>query len=559
MQPCKAFLFTFLIWAWEYTKNGDLNCNGDNDGVQNQFSVRAGRMLYEYDRLHNETDGSMTSLASADSIFSRSSAGSAGSVLSRSSAGSAGSVYSKSSAKRAFGNDFEGSIGTTSLDDLKSATSSSSTFNVDTNSEKSYDDDASETQSTTDESILVDLRDDNSVSSYNSGSTAKSDRTDVTKSSRGSTMSSSTRSSSAKSKKSKQYDTSYEDLESVAGKEVRRAKEKARRKELLDESTNNMKNRDDDNYEVSREETLSNRLKELNSLEKEAVKEVMKGSKKSKRRSKRRAKREGEFSGYLLNYKIAHRDDANFEVNQNERILRKVREFNAKDREQMRKTLNRIRKNAKNSNMEELEDEIKSQLESLRKFVNLDSDESSSVAGSTDESVYSDEDGSSIYVGKSGVETYGAKDRTKNNMTELRSYIDQAMDQENAEIAHLLVNKIEKYKNKVTKLKERNKKEVNFMNMRHNLKLKKVLLYVPLISLLTSVILGLLLTQYWALPVITAYFISLCSFVLGTLVSYGVMGKVMFNSAFKVVNFLLGKKSKVSADYDAPRRKKFNY
>ncbi|KMZ94295.1 hypothetical protein PVMG_02521 [Plasmodium vivax Mauritania I] len=559
MQPCKAFLFTFLIWAWEYTKNGDLNCSGDNDGVQNQFSVRAGRMLYEYDRLHNETDGSMTSLASADSIFSRSSAGSAGSVLSRSSAGSAGSVYSKSSAKRAFGNDFEGSIGTTSLDDLKSATSSSSTFNVDTNSEKSYDDDASETQSTTDESILVDLRDDNSVSSYNSGSTAKSDRTDVTKSSRGSTMSSSTRSSSAKSKKSKQYDTSYEDLESVAGKEVRRAKEKARRKELLDESTNNMKNRDDDNYEVSREETLSNRLKELNSLEKEAVKEVMKGSKKSKRRSKRRAKREGEFSGYLLNYKIAHRDDANFEVNQNERILRKVREFNAKDREQMRKTLNRIRKNAKNSNMEELEDEIKSQLESLRKFVNLDSDESSSVAGSTDESVYSDEDGSSIYVGKSGVETYGAKDRTKNNMTELRSYIDQAMDQENAEIAHLLVNKIEKYKNKVTKLKERNKKEVNFMNMRHNLKLKKVLLYVPLISLLTSVILGLLLTQYWALPVITAYFISLCSFVLGTLVSYGVMGKVMFNSAFKVVNFLLGKKSKVSADYDAPRRKKFNY
>ncbi|CAG9481198.1 unnamed protein product [Plasmodium vivax] len=559
MQPCKAFLFTFLIWAWEYTKNGDLNCNGDNDGVQNQFSVRAGRMLYEYDRLHNETDGSMTSLASADSIFSRTSAGSAGSVLSRSSAGSAGSVYSKSSAKRAFGNDFEGSIGTTSLDDLKSATSSSSTFNVDTNSEKSYDDDASETQSTTDESILVDLRDDNSVSSYNSGSTAKSDRTDVTKSSRGSTMSSSTRSSSAKSKKSKQYDTSYEDLESVAGKEVRRAKEKARRKELLDESTNNMKNRDDDNYEVSREETLSNRLKELNSLEKEAVKEVMKGSKKSKRRSKRRAKREGEFSGYLLNYKIAHRDDANFEVNQNERILRKVREFNAKDREQMRKTLNRIRKNAKNSNMEELEDEIKSQLESLRKFVNLDSDESSSVAGSTDESVYSDEDGSSIYVGKSGVETYGAKDRTKNNMTELRSYIDQAMDQENAEIAHLLVNKIEKYKNKVTKLKERNKKEVNFMNMRHNLKLKKVLLYVPLISLLTSVILGLLLTQYWALPVITAYFISLCSFVLGTLVSYGVMGKVMFNSAFKVVNFLLGKKSKVSADYDAPRRKKFNY
>ncbi|GAB65372.1 hypothetical protein PCYB_061040 [Plasmodium cynomolgi strain B] len=600
MQPCKAFLFTFLIWAWEYTKNGALNCNGDNDGAHNQFSVRAARMLYEYDRLQNDAEGSVTSLASANSIFSRSSGGSTGSVLSRSSAGGTGSIYSKSSTKTAFGNDFEGSVGSsTSIDDLKSVASSTSTNSLDTSSERSYDDDASENQSVTDdasdnqsvtdesvtnesvtdESILVDIRDDNSVSSYNSGSTAASARTDVTNGS-SSTMSGSVRSSrssassstkssrssasgSAKSQKSKYDDTSYEDLESLEEKEAKRAKEKAQRKEILDESTYDMKtagkyskgysnkynkeNRDDDNYEVSREETLNKRLKKLNSEEQEGRKDVMRSSKKGKK-SRRSAKREGEFSGYLLKYKNAQRDNANFEVDQNERLFRKVREFNAKDREKMRRTLNKIKKNVKNMNVED-EDELKSQLKSLRKYINFDYDEHSSIDSGSDGSVYSDEDGSSIYVGRRGMAKNGSIERTRNNMDELRSYIDEAMDKNNAEIAHLLVNKIEKYKNKVDKLKEKNRNELKFMNLRHNLKLQKVLLYVPLISLITSVILGILLAQYWMIPVVTAYFVSLFSFAFGTFVSYGIMGKVMFNSSLKVIDYILGRNTREIADY----------
>ncbi|ANQ06963.1 Uncharacterized protein PCOAH_00015350 [Plasmodium coatneyi] len=516
MQSYKAFLFTFFLWAWEYTQKTavHLNENNGNGVVQNQYSVIGGRMLYGHEMsFQGDITGSMTSLASNDSIFSTSTT----------------STMDKHNEGRNY-HDGNGTL--------------------------------SSHPSTTDETFRVDISDDSSVSSYNSGSLGSNGKaTHVTKDSQNGM------SIAAKRQRSKSYDTSFEDLQSVGEKkeEWTRAKEKAQSKELFDESTYgrrkaekgfkghlnkyDMENRDRENsYDVSSEETLRKRIRELNSLGQGSDKDVIEGFRKSKR-SRRRGKHEG--------------DDEISDLNVNERLLRKVKGFNAKDRERIKKALNRMEENGKNMNvedLEDLEDELKYQLERLQKYVNRDSDDNDSVASGTDDSAFDDEDDSSIYGGKRRREKSRSKEKTKDSMKELRSYIDQAMDGENAEIAHLLINKIEKYKNKVYKLKKRNKKEVNFVNMKFNRKLKKMLRYIPLISLVTSVILGLVLYQFWTIiPLTTVYFIVLFSFLFGTFVSYGITGKVMFKSPFKVIDFIRGKNWNVNADYSSRKRKKLMY
>ncbi|ANQ10515.1 Uncharacterized protein PCOAH_00051190 [Plasmodium coatneyi] len=502
--------------------NVHFNENNDNGVVQNQYSVIGGRMLYGHDiSFQNDITGSMTSLASNDSIFS-----------------------------------------------------SSSTSTVDKNNEGRNHHDGSGTLSShpsiTGETIRVDISDDSSVSCYNSHSEiGRAKTTPVTRGSRGSTMT-----NESNRQRSKSYDNSFEDLKSLGEKkeEWTRAKEKAQRKELLDESTYgrrkaekgfkghlnkyDMENRDRENScEVSSEETLRKRIRELNSLGQGSDKDVIEGSNRSEK-SGRTAKREGESSDYSLKNKIAQRDNVNLGLNQNERLLRRVQEMNANDREHMERTLNRIKENGKNKNLKDLEYEIESQLGRVRKYIKLNYDERNSIASSTDDSAFGDEHSSSIYIGNRGVEKCRSKGRITNDVTELRSYIDETMDEKNAEITHMLVNIIEKYKNEVSTLKEKNRNQVRFMNLRHNLKLREILLYVPLITLITSATLCFLMTQYWMIPFVSAYFISMYSFALGTLVSYGIMGRIMFNSPSTVIDFILGKKSKANADYLSPRRKK---
>ncbi|KJP85664.1 hypothetical protein AK88_04695 [Plasmodium fragile] len=567
MQSGKAiisiWLLPFLLWAREYTKNGALNCNEDNDGAQTQVSLRSGRMLYERGGLQNDTDVSITSLARVDNFYSRSRSGSVfnrrvarptHSIYSGSkgkTCGNIGNVHYKSSIKESFDNDFESCIGTTSTNAPKSVARSISTFHVDTSRKGSHEDVASNKQSTIDESILFDIPDNSSVSSHNSGSTTWSTTTGANTGSGSTTMD-----SFHKRQRSKYYDSSYEDLQTVEEREkMKRAKEMAQRKKILDESTYDLENvrnsfkghsnkyyiqnKDKYIYEFKSEESLNERLKELNAVKQESLQDVKKGSKKSKK-SKRRAECEGEFSSYLSNDKIDQADDSILDVNHNNKLLRKLTEFNAEDREQMRKALNNIKKNnRKNAKLEDLEHELRSQLEGLTKYVNVDDDARSSISGSTDDSMPESDNVSSIYVGKRRMEDR-SNERTGNNITELRSYIDQVMDANNAEIAHLLINKIEEYEKEVSKLKENNRKEVNFINMKHNLKLRKILLSVPLIALVTSAILCFFLTQYWALAFITVFCISLYSFVIGTLFSYIILGKVMFNSPSKVIDFMLG-------------------
>ncbi|CAA9990591.1 Plasmodium exported protein, unknown function [Plasmodium knowlesi strain H] len=606
MQPFKAFLFTFLLGAWEYSKKGTLHYNEPNNDAQKQYNIRAGRRLYEYGQLHKDTEGSITSLTSTDSIFSGINDENAGSV------------------QGAFGNDFERSVGTTHMDDLKSATTSTiSSSNLDANRErKSHSD--SETMpnnpSITEEPVLVDIRDNNTVSRHNSASSAMTAGTHVSNGSRstmgsymdstmgsymdstmgsymdstmgsylGSTMGSymdstmgsylgSTMSNNSANRQSgESFDTSYEDLESVReeGREGwKQAKEKAQGKEILDEFTHNrrkgargfkghmnkydMRNMDNDNYDVASEETLRKRIRELNSAEQGSFKGVIEDSNRSKK-SRRTGQREREFSDYSFNYKFDKRDDdSNFGLNEDERLLRRIQEMNAEDRENMRKTLKRLKKNGKNTNLEDLENGKKTHLEGLQKYVDLDYDEGNFTSSNIYGSEFDDEDDTSVYVGKRKTEKNRSKGRTRNSMTELRSYIDETMNEDNAEIAHLLVNKIEKYKNKVCALKKRNMKEVNFISMKYNLKLKKILLSIPLISLITSIIVGFVLFQFFVLTATTVFFITLFSSFLGTIVSYGIMGKIMFNSPFKVFDFILGKNSVVNANYISPRRKKIH-
>ncbi|CAA9987053.1 Plasmodium exported protein, unknown function [Plasmodium knowlesi strain H] len=575
MQPFKAFLFTFLLGAWEYSKKGTLHYNEPNNDAQKQYNIRAGRRLYEYGQLHKDTEGSITSLTSTDSIFSGMNDGNAGSV------------------QGAFGNDFESSVGTTHMDDLKSATTSTiSSSNLDANRErKSHSD--SETMpnnpSITEEPVLVDIRDNNTVSRHNSASSAMTAGTHVSNDSRstmgsymdstmGSYMGSTMSNNSANRQSGESFDTSYEDLESVReeGREGwKQAKEKARGEEILDEFTHNrrkgargfnghmnkydMRNMDNDNYDVASEETLRKRIRELNSGEQGSFKGVIEDSNRSKK-SRRTGQREREFSDYSFNYKFDKRDDdSNFRLNEDERLLRRIQEMNAEDRENMRKTLKRLKKNGKNTNLEDLENGKKSHLEGLQKYVDLDYDEGNFTSSNIYGSEFDDEDDTSVYVGKRKTEKNRSKGRTRNSMTELRSYIDETMNEDNAEIAHLLVNKIEKYKNKVCALKKRNIKEVNFISMKYNLKLKKILLSIPLISLITSVIVGLVLFQFFGLAVSTIFFITLFSSFLGTIVSYGIMGKIMFNSPFKVFDLMRGNNWKENDDYSSRRRNKLKY
>ncbi|KJP86209.1 hypothetical protein AK88_04180 [Plasmodium fragile] len=530
---------------------GALHCNEHNHGVHTQqLSLRAGRMLFEHASLQKNIDVSTTSLGSLDSIFNSNNPGNTDRIY--------------NSATGAFGNDFESSIGTISTNDPKSVASSISTFHVDTSSKGSHEDVASNNQSTIGDSILFDIPDNNSVSSHNSGSTAWSTATGS------STASGSTTSHSFhKRKRPKYYDGSYEDLQTVEEREqMQRAKEMAQRKKILDESNydlenvgNNFKghlnkydiqNKDKNNYEFNSEKSLDSRLKEKNDAEHKSRKDRKKRSRKS-RKSKRTAESEAESesdsSSYLSNDTIDQSDESIFGVNQRDTLLKKIRECSPEDREKMRKILKKLKKHRKNTKLEDLEHALSYELEGFTTHSNTDDDASSTITSSTSGTIPDSVSDSSPFVGRRQSAKKRSKENPGNDIKELRSYIDQTMDGNNAEVAHLLVNKIEKYKEKVTKLKEKNMQDVNYMNMKHKHKLKKFLYFVPLITLATIVVVGLLVASIWNAPGLIGYIIAALAFVFGSLICYGIMGKVMFNSALGMIDGLWGAHPYMAVDY----------
>ncbi|GAW79864.1 Plasmodium exported protein, unknown function [Plasmodium gonderi] len=534
MKHYKAFLFTFLVWAWESTKNGGLsNLNGADIVVQKELGPIAGRMLLEYDRLYNDD---------------------------------ASSVYTSSTnTKRAFGNDFT-SVLDTSVDDLKSV-ASTERMSMDASTADSIFDETDKESSKMDES-MSDMYDDGSNATLDSAATLMSKRADAARKFK------SHLSNSEKNKRNTNIDLSYDDLIAERLKEVSQ-KEKALRKELLDESSidlkdvgkslkkyykeREMESMDDVTSDFNLDEELNDKIKELSTREQEALKDVLNGFSKNKK-SKGKGKHVGDFSGYLLNYKKSHRDDSNFEINQNERLLKRMKEFSSKDREAMRRILKRIRGASKNGSMEDIERELKSLLNTIKKKKNSDSDENiDALVNAIGESVFADENSSKKIKDTKLAKLYGSKERGRKSLGDLRSYIDENMDDEHAEVAHMLVNKIEKYKHKMAKLQSRSKNESKFMKMRHNLKLKKILLYVPLISLITSVLLAGLLYYYWAGPLTVSaiFFIGLFSFIAGTTVSYGVLGKALFNSSLKIIDFLLGGHEELDTDHYLVKRRKY--
>ncbi|SBT83231.1 Plasmodium exported protein, unknown function [Plasmodium ovale] len=503
----KPFIFTFLIWAWENTKNCTLN-NGD---ATQSFGARAGRILYQYERMYNEDSNGVAAQNHSQNI------------------------------NNVYGNDFFDAL--ERYGNQKNAIYGSQDFNFSEDDEVMFDN-VKNISSGNGESLLVDIFGDNNKFGGFNG------KTDA-------------------SKNFQKYLTNFDEKEEsvidyldITPDEIvthklkdDSARKKRIKKKVLgkhnvsnEHSGNGFQgyfndyekyNLDDNNFDANHEELIDGKINDLILKDKSTLKNVLTNQKDQKKSgTKSKNSTYNNYPGYLLNYKRTKRDDENFELDHNELLTRKMREFNLKDKEILKNVLSNKEKKKMLNKLglnKALKSEIKNNLKKTK-------DRENNMEFSSDDEVIFDEMKEIDPKEKALLEN--AFDVKNNNseksMEELRSYIDNSMDEKNAAIAHTLVNEIDKYRNKIANLKIKQKKETKFLRMKHKYNVKRIMLYIPLISLITSIVLGIIIGAFGYASVAVSFGVSILSFVLGTVLSYGVLGKALFGSVTAVVRLILG-------------------
>ncbi|SBT32590.1 Plasmodium exported protein, unknown function [Plasmodium ovale wallikeri] len=509
MLHYKPFIFTFLIWAWENTKNCTLN-NGND--TQN-FGARAGRILYQYERMHNENSNGVAAQNNPQNI------------------------------NNVYGNDFFDAL--ERYGNQKNSIYGSQDFNFSEDDEVMFEG-AKNISSGNGESLLVDILGDNNNFGRING------KADAAKNYQ---------------KYLTNFDEKEEDvidyldiipdeivthkLKDSNAREKRIKKKVPSKRNISKEQSGNSfqgyfneyekYNLDDNNFDVNHEEIIDGKINDLILKDKSTLRNVLTSQKEDNKKAgtKSRNSTYNNYPGYLLNYKRTKRDDENFELDHDAVLTRKMREFNEKDKEILKNVLGNNKEKKKMLNKLGLNKALKSEIKNnLKKTKNREND----MEFPSDDEVVFDE--MKDINPKEKMLLENAFDVKSNNseqsMEELRSYIDSSMDEENAAIAHTLVNEIDKYRNKIANLKIKQKKETKFLRMKHKYNVKRIMLYIPLISLITSIILGIIIGSFGYATVAVSFGVSVLSFVLGTVLSYGVLGKVLFGSVTAVVRLILG-------------------